>query len=98
MTSFLRHGLRNVNAIHNIPLVLQNYQPQSESEELNKSKLTVSLVFMGTLLNFAETQGDTYALTSAAADLVVQQQVFKGRLWPLKQLHQTKGVSQSQQL
>lgn len=49
---------------------------------------------MGMSLNFAEAQGDTNPLTSASADLVVQQQVFTGRLGPLKQLHQTKSVSQ----
>lgn len=72
----MRRVLRNVNVIHNLPLVLQIYQTQSESEQLNILKLTVALVFMAIFLNLAETQGETYPLTSAAADLVVQQQVF----------------------
>lgn len=72
----MRQGLRNVNVTHYLPLVLQIYQTQSESEQLNILKLTVALVFMAILLNFAETQGEAYPLTSAEADLVVQQQVF----------------------
>lgn len=50
----------------NVRLVLQIYQ--SESKQL-KLKLTVALV-MANLLNLAETQGETYPLTSA--DLVAQ--------------------------
>jgi len=40
----MREGLRNVNAKHNLPLLLQIYQTQSESEQLDKLKVTAFLL------------------------------------------------------